>query len=479
MNVNESENLELWQWSATELAGAIRERRLSAVEVADAHLSRIRETNPKLNALADFDEGAVRTAARAADEAVSSGKALGPLHGVPVSIKINTDEAGEATTNGLPAQADDRAPRDAAVTALLRSAGAVFVGRNNVPQYSFRWFSENPVHGRTLNPWNDALTPGGSSGGAASAVAAGMVPIAHGNDIGGSIRYPAYSCGIAGIRPTIGRVPAEFGWREIDQAPSIADTLMCTHGPLARTIADLRLGLRAMTGFDARDGVTAPLAPTPGRSVRRIGIVRDAGVLAPTPELNNALDQAAGHLSDSGIEVVEVDVPELAQAHHLWSLLLLEEMREMRELMTTHGDDIARKAMDGMIDFATDQWGVGLSGKSLHQGWTDRNTALARITRFFEETPVLLMPPSARAPFPYGTDTAGDASQIEMHHAQWPQKAIPVLGLPGVTLPTGAAGGVPVGVQLVGAKFSDETLLDVAQIIEDRAGTLTPIDPRS
>lgn len=468
----------LWQRSATELAAAIRERRVSAVEVAESHLSRIRETNPVINALADFDESAVLAAARAADAEVASGRPLGPLHGVPVSIKVNTDEAGEATTNGLPANADDVAPRDAAVTALLRRAGAVFVGRNNVPQYSFRWFSENPVHGRSLNPWSAALTPGGSSGGAAGAVAAGMVPIAHGNDIGGSVRYPAYACGVVGIRPTIGLVPAEFGWRGIERAPSIADTLMCTHGPLARTVADLRLGLRAMTGFDPRDGVTAPISETPGQPLRRVGIVRDPGVLAPTPELDAALDQAAGHLSDRGIEVVEIEVPELAQAHHLWSLLLLEEMREMRELMDDFGDDIARKAMDGMIEFAVDRWGAEVGGRALHDGWTDRNTALARITRTLEETPVILTPPSARPPFPYGTDVAGDTSTDEMHRAQWPQKSLPVLGLPGVTVPTGIADSVPTGVQIFGARFSDQTLLDVAQIIEDASGTFTPIDPR-
>lgn len=470
---------ELWQWSAADLATAIRERRLSAVEVAEAHLARIRDTNPIINALADFDEEAVLERAGAADARVAEGAALGPLHGVPVSIKINTDEEGEATTNGLPANSADRAPRDAAVTALLRRAGAVFVGRNNVPQFSFRWFSENPVHGRSLNPWNAALTPGGSSGGAAGAVAAGMVPIAHGNDIGGSIRYPAYACGIVGIRPTIGMVPAEFGWRDIERAPSIADTFMCTHGPLARSVADLRLGLRAMTGFDARDGVTAPLAEGSAQPVRRVGIVRDPGVLAPSADLSSALDQAAGHLSDSGIEVVELEVPELAEAHHLWSLLLLEEMREMRELMDEFGDETARRAMDGMIDFAVERWGSDLGARTLHDGWTGRNSALARITRTLEETPVILTPPSARPPFPYGTDTAGDASTVEMHHAQWPQKALPVLGLPGVAVPTGIADGVPTGVQLFGSRFSDETLLDVAQLIEDRAGSFTPIAPRA
>lgn len=470
-------NEPIWSLTACELAGAIRDRSVSAVEAAESSLGRIRETNPALNALAEFDEDAVLRAARAADDAVRSGEPLGPLHGVPVSMKINTDERGRATTDGLPSLVDDVAPRDAAVTASLRAAGAVFVGRNNAPQFSFRWFSENPVHGRTLNPWDPALTPGGSSGGAASAVASGMVPLAHGNDIGGSIRYPAYACGVAGIRPTIGRIPAEFGWRDFDRPQSIADQLMCTHGPIARTVADLRLGLRAMTGFDPRDGVSSPTGEMPRRRVRSVGLVRDPGVLAPDRDLLDALDRAAGILGDAGIEVVEMELPELAEAHHLWSLLLLEEMREMRELMETLGDAAARSAMDHMLEYATDRWGSEVTAGDYFSGWTRRNALLARLGEVFDATPVVMTPPSARAPFRYGTDTAGDARTVEMHHAQWPQKALPVLGLPGVAIPTGAAAGVPTGVQLLGARFSDDTLLDTAQLIEDRLGAPRPLTP--
>lgn len=467
----------LWKYSAGELATGIRDRRVTSAEVVDAHLDRIRATNSTINALVDFDEQAVREAATAADRAVAAGEALGPLHGVPVSIKVNTDERGRATTNGLPAYADDVAPKDAAVTALVRASGAVLVGRNNVPQFSFRWFSENPLHGRTLNPWDETRTPGGSSGGAAAAVASGMVPLAHGNDIGGSIRYPAYACGVVGIRPTVGRVPSDFGWRDFDQPQSIADELMCVHGPIARTVDDLELGLRVMTGFDPRDGVSVPPRAEQARPVRRIGVVRDPGVLAPDPALAGALDEAAGYFSDAGIEVVELDLPDLAEAHRLWGLLLLEEMRGMRKLMDDFGDDTARSAMDRMIDHAVADWGVELSAKTYFEGWTTRNRILSRLGELFESTPVIMTPPSARPAFVHGTDTAGDRSTVEMHDAQWPQKALPVLGLPGVAVPTGVVSGVPTGVQLFGARFSDETLLDVARVVERRVGALTPVDP--
>lgn len=475
--MSSSTNRPLWQHSASELAAGIRDRRLSSAEVVEAHLDRIRETNPVVNALVDFDEAAVREASRAADRAVAAGEPLGALHGVPVSIKINTDEAGRATTNGLPALADDAAPRDAAVTARVRGAGAVLVGRNNVPQFSFRWFSENPLHGRTFNPWDETRTPGGSSGGAAAAVAAGMVPLAHGNDIGGSIRYPAYACGVVGLRPTVGRVPADFGWRALEHPQSIADELMCVHGPIARTVDDLELGLRVMSGFDPRDAVSVPPREEPARPVRRIGVVRDPGVLAPDPALITALEDAAGYFSDAGIEVVELELPDLAEAHRLWGLLLLEEMREMRRLMDEFGDDTARSAMDQMIDHAVADWGVELTAKTYFEGWTTRNEILVRLGELFEETPVIMTPPSARPAFVHGTDTAGDASTREMHDAQWPQKALPVLGLPGVALPTGAVDGVPTGVQLFGARFSDETLLDVARVVERRVGAITPVDP--
>jgi amidase len=250
---------ELWRWSACDLAQAVRTRRISSREAVESCLERVDRVNPNLNALIELSREEALASADAADAAVASGKPLGPLHGVPTSLKVNSDQAGHATTNGVVAFRENIASADGPQAQKLREAGAVFVGRNNTPAFSFRWFTNNDLHGRTLNPWHPGRTPGGSSGGAGSAVASGMLPIAHGNDIGGSIRYPAYACGVVGIRPTVGRVPSWFGPTGADEPLSVQSMLV--QGPLARSVADLRLALDAMSGFDPRDPSSLPVPP--------------------------------------------------------------------------------------------------------------------------------------------------------------------------------------------------------------------------
>ena len=201
-------NNELWRWSAVDLARGIRSGAISSEEATRSTLDRITAVNPTLNAIVEVLADEALTAARTADAQRRSGQPLGPLHGVPVTVKVNIDQKGHATTNGVEAFRDVIATEDSPPVANLRRAGAIIVGRTNTPAFSHRWFTDNALHGATRNPWSDALTPGGSSGGAAAAVASGMGAIGHGNDFGGSIRYPAYACGVAGLRPTPGRVPA-------------------------------------------------------------------------------------------------------------------------------------------------------------------------------------------------------------------------------------------------------------------------------
>jgi amidase len=194
---------ELWRWTGVEIARGVRTRLISSREAVESCLARIEQTNPRLNALVEVSAEEALDMAGAADRAVAAGETLGPLHGVPVSTKVNSDQEGHATTDGLVALKDNIAEVESPQVEKLREAGAVFVGRSNTPAFSYRWFADNDLHGRTLNPWDGGRTPGGSSGGAGSAVASGMVPIAHGNDIGGSIRYPAYACGVVGLRPSV------------------------------------------------------------------------------------------------------------------------------------------------------------------------------------------------------------------------------------------------------------------------------------
>jgi amidase len=220
---------DLWRWSATSLREAIRSGEVSATEVATAHLARCTEVNGAINALISVSaDEALATAGHL--DARPHAERNAPLYGVPVSIKDNTDQAGHANTCGIVAAAHNVAKEDASVVAALRSSGAVFVGRSNLPAWGLRWFSENELFGRTLNPWTTERTPGGSSGGAAAAVAAGIVPIAHANDIGGSIRYPAAVCGVTAIRPTAGRVPKWSAPSLVNSPHSLSETIMAVEG---------------------------------------------------------------------------------------------------------------------------------------------------------------------------------------------------------------------------------------------------------
>src|SRR3982074_2136002 len=241
----------IWQWSAVETAAAIRSGVVSCLEVTEAHLARMGAVNPKLNAVVVDLSGDALKAAKAADKARARGGELGLLHGVPITIKENVDYEGRPNPNGVPAQMNIIAPSDAPVVRNLRKAGAVVIGLTNTPEFSFRAFTDNPLHGLTLNPWDPGITCGGSSGGAGAAVAAGIGTIAHGNDIGGSLRWPAHCNGVATIKPTQGRIPA-FNASATAERPMLAH-LMSAQGPLARSVGDVRTALEVMSQRDPRD----------------------------------------------------------------------------------------------------------------------------------------------------------------------------------------------------------------------------------
>src|SRR6185295_14889291 len=264
----------IWQWSAVDTAAAIREGRASAEQVAQAHIDRMRAANPALNAVVvDLSAQAIE-AARAADRARAQGAPLGKLHGVPVTIKINIDVEGQANSNGVVAFKDNIAPGDSPVTANLKKAGAIIIGMTNTPEFSMRGFTDNKLHGLTRNPWDSAITCGGSSGGAGASIAAGIGAIGHGNDIGGSLRWPAYCNGIATIKPTQGRIPA-FNPSAPAERPLMAQ-FMSAQGPLAREVRDVRLGLEVMSQRDMRDPwwVPAPLEGPPLPKPIKVALAR-------------------------------------------------------------------------------------------------------------------------------------------------------------------------------------------------------------
>src|SRR3954468_10717826 len=294
---------DLWRLSAAEIATLVRTKKISAKEAATAALARLDSVNPKINAVVDHRPDEVLAQAAAVDAAIARGENPGALAGVPVTVKVNIDQQGFATTNGVTLQRDAIAKTNSPVIDNLRKAGAVILGRTNCPAFSYRWFTTNLIHGDTKNPRDPSITPGGSSGGAGAAVAAGIGHIAHGTDIAGSIRYPAYACGVHGLRPTLGRVAA-FNASGPDRA--IGAQMTAVSGPIARTIADLRLALDAMSRPDPRDPwwTPAPLEGPPAPKRAALCIAPDG--MAVHPPVAAALRDAARRLEAAGWTVEEV-----------------------------------------------------------------------------------------------------------------------------------------------------------------------------
>ena len=328
---------DLWRLSAADLASLIRSKKVSAKEAATAALARLDAVNPKINAVVDHKPAEVLAQASAIDAAIGRGEDAGPLAGVPVTVKVNIDQEGFATTNGLKLQSDVIAKSNSPVIDNLRKAGAVILGRTNCPAFSYRWFTTNLVHGDTKNPRDPGITPGGSSGGAGAAVAAGIGHIAHGTDIAGSIRYPAYANGVHGLRPTLGRIAAFNA--ALPERP-IGPQMCAVSGPLARTIADLRIALGAMSGWDARDPWWVP-APLEGPAMpKRVAMCLNPDGLDPVPEVKAAIADAGKRLERAGWTVEEIsNTPPLREAADLNTKLWLGDGYEAQLAMAEREGD--------------------------------------------------------------------------------------------------------------------------------------------
>ena len=462
---------EFWRLPATEIAALVRSKRASATEVARDALARLDAANPAINAVVDHRPEEVLAEAAALDARIAAGEDPGPMAGVPVTIKVNVDQAGHATTNGLRLLRDHRAAEDNPVVANLRKAGAIPLGRTNTPAFSLRWFCRNGLHGHTRNPWTPAITPGGSSGGAAAATAAGIGAMGHGTDIGGSIRYPAYACGIHGLRPTLGRIPA---WNPSLPDRHIGGQLMAVSGPLARTIADVKLAFTAMAARDTREPwwVDAPMAGPPAPKCAAL-CIRPEG-LATAPEVEAALRDAARRLEAAGWTVEEVPLPPLREPARLQALLWLAESRRgLNKALHDEGD------ADASFVFAQME---ALCPEPDLFGFMDALQARVGFVRewmtFFETYPVALCPVSAELPFPDLLDVESPAAFRRVMEAQLTQVGLPLMGLPGLTVTTGLVNGVPVGVQLLAGRYREDLLLDAGAAIEAGGVPATPIDPR-
>ena len=462
---------DLWRLDATEVARRVHAREVSAREVALASLARIDAVNPRLNAVIQFMPEEALAAADAVDAKIARGEEPGLLAGVPITIKVNVDQAGFATTNGLKLQADAVAKTDNPVVANFRRAGAVIIGRTNTPAFSVRWFCSNDLHGATYNPRDKGLTPGGSSGGAASATAAGIGAIGHGTDIGGSVRFPAYACGIHGLRPTLGRIPA---WNPDLPERDIGAQLMSVSGPLARTIPDLRLGLAAMSARDPRDVWWVP-APLEGPPVpKRVALCIAPEGMKVSDAVATALRDAAARLSAAGWEVEEVaSLPPLREPARLQAQLWLS--------MLPRGGMAAVERENEAASLAVYRHMAAICEPPDLVEFQDALTARAGFLRawnlFFERYPVVLLPTCGELPFPDQADCGGAEAFAALLEAQLTQVGLPLLGLPGLSVATGMVGTAPVGVQLIGGRYREDLLLAAGEDIAAGGTPPSPIDP--
>jgi amidase len=461
---------ELWRLSATDLAARIRRREVSATEAARDALARLDAANPAINAVVDHRPQETLAEAARVDAAIARGEDPGPLAGVPITIKVNADQKGYATTNGLRIQKDLIAQQDNPVVANLRKAGAVILGRTNTPAFSLRWFTNNSLHGETRNPRDPSLTPGGSSGGAAAAVAAGIGAIGHGTDIGGSIRYPAYVCGVHGLRPTLGRIPA---WNASGPERHVGGQVMAVSGPIARTIADLRVSLAAMAARDIRDPwwVGVPLEGPPAPKRAALCLRPDGMDIAP--EVKAALRDGARRLAAAGWTVEEAECPPLREPARLQAMLWLAESR--RGLNAA----LHREA-DPCASFVFAQMEALCPAPDLN-GFMDALQSRAGFVRlwmeFFERYPVAITPVSGELPFRDQCDVESPERFRQVMEAQLTQVGLPLMGLPGLTVTTGLVGRAPVGVQLVAGRYREDLLLAAGEAIEAAGVPEAPVDP--
>jgi len=463
---------DLWRLSATDIAALIRSKKVSAKEAALAGLARLDAVNPKINAVIDHRPDDVLAQAGAIDAAIARNEDLGRLAGVPVTVKVNIDQQGFATTNGLTLQRDVIAATNNPVVDNLRKAGAVILGRTNCPAFSYRWFTTNLIHGDTKNPRDAAITPGGSSGGAGAAAAAGIGHIAHGTDIAGSIRYPAYACGVHGLRPTVGRIAAFNA--SLPERP-IGPQISAVSGPLARTIGDIRIALEAMSGSDARDPWWVP-APLEGPAMpKRAALCLQPDGLETVAEVKAAVVDAARRLERAGWVVEEVEAPPMREAAELQTRLWLGDGYEAQlEAAEREGDPGALTCLRGNKAKV-----FPFDAGTLSAVLTRRATLTREWLQFFETYAVLLTPVSGELPFPDNLDRRDDASFARVWRAQLPQIAIPFMGLPALTVATGLVGRVPVGVQIVSTRYREDLCLLAGEAIEKGGTPPMPIDPVS
>src|SRR5919205_403473 len=450
--------------SASEIARAVREKEVSSEEVVGAHLARIGEVNPRLNAVVHLTAEAARQRAREADEARARGEEWGPLHGVPVTIKDAFETEGVVSAGGTGGRASYMPETDAAGVARLKSAGAVVLGKTNVPEISLAFESDNLVYGRTHNPYDPARTPGGSSGGEGAAIASGMSPLGLGSDAGGSIRVPAHFCGIAGIKPTSGRTPRTGHFPPMG---GLLDSIWQI-GPLARRVEDLALALPLLCGTDWRDPTVAPVPLGDYREVDlkglRVAFHADNGIVAPTEEIAAVVADAARVLADAGAQVTEARPPVPADAYHLLlGLYGADSGALLRMLLMMSGTTETSPLMNRLLEVLG---AVSLTAGELTMLVHQLDAWRSQMLTFMRDYDLLVCPPCARPAMEHGT-TFDEENQLFFSYTM----VYNMTGWPGAVVRAGtSAEGLPLGAQLVARPWRDDVALAAASEVERALG---------
>jgi amidase len=456
----------LFEYSASVLAELIRSREVSSREVVEAHLSRIDEINGYLGAVTVT----LRDTALAAADACDRSDPQGPLHGVPFTVKENLDCLGSATTHGLPILRNVLPYDDAPAVARLKTAGAIPIGRTNQSEMGLRLCTVNPLRGRTLNPYDRKLTVGGSSGGDAAAVATGMTPLGLGNDMGGSLRIPAQCCGVAALKPTSGRVPHAASLEPRDYG--LAAQIMLVHGPLARSVADLRLCLSILAGRDIRDprSVDAPLAE-PKAAERRAALVTRLPGEPLEESAISAIQRAGELLRAAGWEVEEAEAPELARVGDVFSAVLAADLAAIAAQSKPF---ISEALFEHLLRVCQSN---KLADLSTYRVFAERSRLARAWSAFLSDYSVAIGPNWGR-PF-WATDADLDPENGVELLENTIRFIAPgnVLGFPSVALPAGIAEGLPVGIQIYADLWREDLCLRAAEIVEAGFGSPAPIDP--
>lgn len=463
----------LTQKSCVELANLIRARAVSPVEVVEAHLRRIDQINPRLNAIVTLAPD-ILDKARAAAADLMEGREVGPLHGVPLTVKDTIDTEGLRSTSGSRLRAHDVPDRDASAVARLKAAGAIILGKTNTPEMAISYETDNPVFGRTNNPHALDRTPGGSSGGEAAAIAACLSPAGLGSDLSGSIRIPAHFCGIVGLKPTVGRVPADG---HIPDAGGLLALGECI-GPMARTVADLSLLFRVIadaTQFEMSNrGSASDAGVTPLRGLRVAWYAAD-GVAPITDETRAALRAAAKALSDAGLEVNEARPPGVSEGARLWiELFSRAASDQLREFYQGREDEAGPRVSELLrnSETETDLEGKISKAEKVAAAVLERERLREDLLRWMKTTPLIVAPVGSVPAFRHGARRVEvNGQSVSIFRAFSYSQTFNVFGLPSVVVPAGRSlEGLPIGVQIIGRPFEEVTVLAAAVIVEEVLG---------